>query len=137
MDAQVPPDSPVIGVDAIVEVLKAIADPTRFQILSAVSDDECAVGRLAELVGAHVAAVSQHLAKLRTAGLVTSRRDGTRIYYRAANSHVSGLLTEAGLLAGYVTGVIDPPPIGEPVAERSVARPSWVLRPGRLRPAQP
>jgi ArsR family transcriptional regulator, lead/cadmium/zinc/bismuth-responsive transcriptional repressor len=135
MDAQVPPDSPVIGVDAIVDVLKAIADPTRFQILSAVSDGECAVGRLAELVGAHVAAVSQHLARLRTAGLVTSRREGTHIYYRAANAHVSGLLTEAGLLAGYVTGVIDPPP-GSGPGDRPSAAASWELRPGRLRSAQ-
>lgn len=124
--------------DAIVDVLKAIADPTRFQILYAVSERECSVGELAELVGAHVAAVSQHLAKLRAAGLVSSRREGTRVFYRAANAHLPGVLQEAALLAGYVTGVVQPPPdddsgSGEaPVAER---RSAWLLRAGRLRPA--
>ena len=109
MDAQVPSGSPVVRVEAIVDVLKAIADPTRFQILHAVSRREHGVGQLAELVGAHVAAVSQHLAKLRAAGLVASRRDGTRIFYRAASPHVAAVLEEAGLLAGFVTGVIDVP----------------------------
>ncbi|PZG27129.1 transcriptional regulator [Spongiactinospora gelatinilytica] len=113
MVAQVPSESPVVSVDSVVEVLKAIADPIRFQILHAVSSQEYRVGQLAEKLGAHVAAVSQHLARLRAAGLVSSRRDGTRVYYRIANSHVGGLLAEAGLLTGYVTGVIeddDPPP---------------------------
>jgi DNA-binding transcriptional ArsR family regulator len=125
--AQVPDDSPVVTVDAIVDVLKAAADPTRFQILSAVSEAECGVGQLAELVGAHVASVSQHLAKLRTAGLVTTRRDGTRIYYRAVNAHVAGLLREAGLLTGYVTGVLDPPDVVDPEP-----RATWALHTGRL-----
>jgi len=40
---------------------------------------------------------------------VSSRREGTRIYYRAATSHVRNVLEEAGLVAGYLTGVIDPP----------------------------
>ncbi|MFB9962430.1 ArsR/SmtB family transcription factor [Sinosporangium siamense] len=136
MVAQVPSDDPVVSVDAIVDVLKAVADPTRFQILHAVSIEEYGVSQLAEKVGAHVAAVSQHLAKLRAAGLVLSRRDGTRIFYRAANSHVAGLLTEAGLLTGYVTGVIDSPGDGGTAAgARDAPRPQWVLTPGRLRPA--
>jgi ArsR family transcriptional regulator, lead/cadmium/zinc/bismuth-responsive transcriptional repressor len=138
MVAHIPSDSAVVSIDAIVDVLKAIADPTRFQILHEVSERECAVGQLAELVGAHVAAVSQHLAKLRAAGLVTARRDGTRIFYRAANSHVAGVLAEAGLLAGYVTGVIDPPSSGDAVPGGSTVqagRPAWVLHARRLRPA--
>ncbi|MEV5571716.1 metalloregulator ArsR/SmtB family transcription factor [Spirillospora sp. NPDC052269] len=113
MDAQDSGDSPVVRVEAIVEVLKAIADPTRFQILYAVSQREHGVGELAELIGVHVTAVSQHLAKLRGAGLVASRRDGTRIFYRAASPHVGPVLAEAGLLAGHLTGVIDPPDPGD------------------------
>lgn len=113
MEAQDSGDSPVVRVEAIVEVLKAIADPTRFQILYAVSQREHGVGELAELIGVHVAAVSQHLAKLRGTGLVASRRDGTRIFYRAASPHVGPVLAEAGLLAGHLTGVIDPPDSGD------------------------
>ncbi|MFJ2033032.1 ArsR/SmtB family transcription factor [Streptosporangium sp. NPDC087985] len=134
MVAQVLQGSPVVSVEEIVEVLKAIAEPTRFQILYAVSDHERKVSELAELVGAHVAAVSQHLAKLRAAGLVSSRRDGTRIFYRAANSHVAGLLAEAGMLTGYVTGVIDSPPEAEAASTvPEAARPAWLLHPGGLR----
>ncbi|GAA1923391.1 ArsR/SmtB family transcription factor [Streptantibioticus ferralitis] len=88
------------GVEEAVAVLKAVADPTRFRLLWALSQQELPVGKLAELVGAHVAAVSQHLAKLRTAGLVASRRDGTRIFYRISGEHVRGLLEEVVVVAG-------------------------------------
>lgn len=85
-----------------VAVLKAVADPTRFTVLWELTRGERPVGELAELTGAQVAAVSQHLARLRTAGLVTSRREGTRIYYRAAGEHVRALLEDAFLVAGAV-----------------------------------
>ncbi|MEV7189718.1 metalloregulator ArsR/SmtB family transcription factor [Kitasatospora sp. NPDC093102] len=80
-----------------VAVLKAVADPSRYRLLWALSRRELPVSELAQLLGAHVAATSQHLARLRAAGLVVSRREGTRIFYRAAD--VSGLLTEAALVA--------------------------------------
>ncbi|WJV50365.1 ArsR/SmtB family transcription factor [Streptomyces flavofungini] len=83
--------------DRAVAVLKAVADPSRYRLLWALSGQELPVSALAELLGAHVAATSQHLAKLRAAGLVSSRREGTRIYYRAAD--VRGLLDEAALVA--------------------------------------
>ncbi|MGG2464449.1 ArsR/SmtB family transcription factor [Streptomyces sp. RGM 3693] len=87
------------GAERAIAVLKAVADPTRYRLLWALSRQEFPVGSLAEMVGAHVAAVSQHLAKLRTAGLVVTRREGTRIYYRVAGPHVRGLLEEASLVA--------------------------------------
>ncbi|MFE6749746.1 ArsR/SmtB family transcription factor [Kitasatospora purpeofusca] len=80
-----------------VAVLKAVADPSRYRLLWALSRRELPVSELAQLLGAHVAATSQHLARLRAAGLVVSRREGTRIFYRAAD--VGGLLTEAALVA--------------------------------------
>ncbi|MFB7494979.1 ArsR/SmtB family transcription factor [Streptomyces sp. NPDC056161] len=82
-----------------VAVLKAVADPSRYRLLWALSERELPVSRLAELIGAHVAATSQHLAKLRSLGLVASRRDGTRIYYRAAGPRVRALLESAVLAA--------------------------------------
>ncbi|MDI3420367.1 ArsR/SmtB family transcription factor [Streptomyces luteolus] len=85
--------------DAAVVVLKAVADSTRFTVLWELTQGERAVGQLAELAGAQVAAVSQHLARLRTAGLVTSRRVGTHVYYRAAGEHVRALLEHAVLVA--------------------------------------
>ncbi|MFV2028426.1 ArsR/SmtB family transcription factor, partial [Micromonospora sp. LOL_028] len=47
------------------------------------------------MVGAAPTAVSQHLAKLRLAGLVRGRREGTFVYYSAADVHVRQLLAEA------------------------------------------
>ncbi|UKY47751.1 ArsR/SmtB family transcription factor [Streptomyces inhibens] len=84
--------------DRAVAVLKAVADPSRYRLLWALCGQELPVSALAELLGAHVAATSQHLAKLRAAGLVESRREGTRIYYRAG-ARVRGLMEEATLVA--------------------------------------
>lgn len=132
MSAQASSQSPVVRVDAIVSVLKAVADPTRFQILWAVAEDERSVGQLSELVAAHVAAVSQHLARLRAAGLVTSRRDGTRIFYRAANGQVRDLLENAGLLTGYVTGLVDPPETRRETAKATGPSPAGAVVPLRV-----
>ncbi|MFD4633114.1 ArsR/SmtB family transcription factor [Streptomyces sp. NPDC058284] len=92
------------GADRAVGVLKALADPSRYRLLWALSQNELPVSALAELLGAHVAATSQHLAKLRAAGLVTSRREGTRIYYRAADPQVRELLEGAMLVANATAG---------------------------------
>ncbi|KAB1915612.1 winged helix-turn-helix transcriptional regulator [Micromonospora sp. AMSO31t] len=72
-----------------------LADPTRIKILWALLHGESSVACLAELVGAVPTAVSQHLAKLRLAGLVQCRREGTFVYYSAADLHVRALLAEA------------------------------------------
>lgn len=74
---------------------RLLADPTRIKLLWALLQGESSVACLAELVGAPPTAVSQHLAKLRLAGLVDSRRQGTFVYYTAADEHVLRLLTQA------------------------------------------
>ncbi len=77
------------------ESFRLLADPTRIKILWALLQGESSVACLAELVGAAPTAVSQHLAKLRLAGLVHGRREGTFVYYSAADVHVQQLLAEA------------------------------------------
>jgi DNA-binding transcriptional ArsR family regulator len=77
------------------ETFRLLADPTRMKILWALLQGESSVACLAELVGAAPTAVSQHLAKLRLARLVTGRREGTFVYYSAADVHVRALLGEA------------------------------------------
>ncbi|GAA4535514.1 metalloregulator ArsR/SmtB family transcription factor [Pseudonocardia xishanensis] len=77
------------------DALRMLADPTRIKILWALLQGETSVACLAELVGAAPTAVSQHLAKLRLAGLVEGRREGTFVYYTAENARVRRLLTEA------------------------------------------
>ncbi|MEE2922859.1 helix-turn-helix transcriptional regulator [Hyphomonas sp.] len=66
------------------EVLKAMSSETRLKIMCALSDGEYPVHQLAEMTGQSHSAVSQHLAKLRAAGLVESRRDAQTIFYRCA-----------------------------------------------------
>ncbi|MBE9500037.1 MULTISPECIES: ArsR/SmtB family transcription factor [Streptomyces] len=58
-----------------------LASPSRVHIVWALSQGECDVSHLAERVGGTLPAVSQHLAKLKLAGLVRSRREGRRQVY--------------------------------------------------------
>ncbi|TCN40760.1 DNA-binding transcriptional ArsR family regulator [Kribbella orskensis] len=72
-----------------------LSDPTRVRLLWALLDGEMAVNELAEAVGKSQAAVSQHLAKLRMARLVRTRKQGNQVFYRIENSHASQLVQDA------------------------------------------
>ena len=72
-----------------------LADATRVQVLWALVDREMSVTEIAEHVGKPGPSVSQHLAKLRMARLVRSRRAGTTIYYSLENEHVRQLVLDA------------------------------------------
>jgi DNA-binding transcriptional ArsR family regulator len=87
--------------EAAANMLKLLADATRLRIVWALLHGEHSVNELAEHVDARPAAVSQHLAKLRLAGLVGTRRDGNRIYYMAENEHVERVASEALLQADH------------------------------------
>jgi DNA-binding transcriptional ArsR family regulator len=111
VQTQIPGDSGS-AFDPSLALLKALADPTRLRLVWALAREELPVSRLAELAGAQVAAVSQHLARLREAGVVASRRDGTRIFYRLAGEQVARLLEEVVLTASrleYGPADADPP----------------------------
>ncbi|MCY7400480.1 MAG: metalloregulator ArsR/SmtB family transcription factor [Nocardioides sp.] len=82
-------------VSVVVEVFGMLADATRVRLLWALRDGEMTVSELAETVGKPAASVSQHLAKLRLARLVHTRRQGTHVYYRVENTHVMRLVTDA------------------------------------------
>jgi DNA-binding transcriptional ArsR family regulator len=89
-------------VDAAVESFRMLADPTRLRLLWLLCGAEYDVSELAQAVDAARPAVSQHLAKLRIAGLVATRRDGRRAVYRARGGHVRRLLAESLEAAGHV-----------------------------------
>ncbi len=72
-----------------------LADGTRVQLLWALVDRELSVTELADHVGKPAPSVSQHLAKLRMARLVRTRREGTTIFYSIENEHVKQLVTDA------------------------------------------
>ena len=80
-----------------------LADATRIQVLWALTGEELPVNELATRVGKPAPSVSQHLAKLRLAQLVSTRREGNRIFYSAMNGHVLRLVTEALFHADHVT----------------------------------
>ena len=67
---------------------RALADPKRLCVLESLAGGEVSVSELSSLVGCQVPNMSQHLAVLRAAGLVTSRRDGSTVYYRLADPRV-------------------------------------------------
>ncbi|BBY24795.1 putative transcriptional regulator, ArsR family protein [Mycobacterium stomatepiae] len=82
-------------VSLIVEVFRMLADHTRIRVLWALTEGESSVNDLAEKVDKPAPSVSQHLAKLRMARLVRTRRSGTTIFYSLENEHVRQLVTDA------------------------------------------
>ncbi|MFG1932964.1 ArsR/SmtB family transcription factor [Mycobacterium sp. NPDC048908] len=88
----------------VVEVFRMLSDSTRVQLLWALADRELSVNELAERVGKPGPSVSQHLAKLRMARLVRTRREGTQVFYRLENDHVRQLLTDAVHNAEHAAG---------------------------------
>ena len=67
---------------------RAMADAKRLCVLESLSDGELSVSQLSSRVRCQVPNMSQHLAVLRSAGLVATRRDGTTVYYRLADPRV-------------------------------------------------
>jgi DNA-binding transcriptional ArsR family regulator len=82
-------------VELAVEIFKMLADPTRIRIVLALRDGELSVNTLANVVKKLPAAVSQHLAKLRLARMVTTRHEANRVFYRLANEHAQQLVAGA------------------------------------------
>lgn len=75
-------------------MLRMLADGTRLRLMWLLASGEYDVTALTEVVGVARPAVSQHLGKLRLAGLVTMRREGRRAVYTATGGHVRRLVIE-------------------------------------------
>ena len=86
----------------VVEVFKALADPTRARILYALTEQSLCVRDLAILSGVSESAVSHQLRVLRDKRLVKARREGTVIYYSLDDHHVGALFREAAFHADHV-----------------------------------
>jgi DNA-binding transcriptional ArsR family regulator len=82
-------------VEAAAAAFRLLGDRTRLRLMWVLGDCEHDVTSLTEAVGAARPAVSQHLARLRQAGLVDTRKVGQRVLYRARDSHVRNLIAEA------------------------------------------
>lgn len=105
LDGSPPPEEQV---DLAVEVFRMLSDATRFRLLWALRNSELSVNELAVAVGRSPAGVSQHLAKLRMARLVRTRKNGTQVIYRIENSHVRQLVEDAAFHVEHATSAAVP-----------------------------
>lgn len=85
--------------DALASVAKVLGSGRRAEIVDVLAQGERAVDEIAQEIGQSVANTSQHLQHLLRSGLVHSRRDGTRIYYRLSGPAVSQLWAAVRLVA--------------------------------------
>lgn len=81
-------------------IFKALMHPVRLQILDLLRNDEQCVCHLEAQLGQRQAYVSQQLAILRKAGLISDRRDGLNSYYRITQPEVLTMLDTAQALVG-------------------------------------
>jgi ArsR family transcriptional regulator len=74
--------------DRSAAVAKALADAKRLCVVERLAEGERSVSELSRDVGCQVPNMSQHLAVLRSAGIVASRREGSTVFYRLADPSV-------------------------------------------------
>ena len=92
--------------DAFAEAAKALANGRRAEIIDVLAQGERSVEEMAAELGQSVANTSHHLRALARAGLVRTRRDGTRIYYDLASDHVVELWSAMRKVAAeHVAGI--------------------------------
>ncbi len=72
--------------------LKAMSHPLRLKILCTLGDEEVSVQEIVEHVGTSQSNISQHLAILRDKGILASRKDANRVYYRVSDSRTLKLI---------------------------------------------
>ena len=74
------------------EIFKQLSDSSRIRIFWLLCHCEECVTNISALVGMSSPAVSHHLKQLRASGLITNRRDGKEVYYKAADTKQADLL---------------------------------------------
>jgi ArsR family transcriptional regulator len=89
-------------VETAARALKAISHPLRLQILCVVGDQEVCVQDIVEAVGTSQSNISQHLAILRDKGVLQTRKDANRVFYRVADQRTLQLI---GLMREVFCGV--------------------------------
>lgn len=79
-------------VETAARALKAISHPLRLKILCVVGDQEVCVQNIVDSVGTSQSNISQHLAILRDKGVLTTRKDANRVFYRVADQRTLQLI---------------------------------------------
>jgi ArsR family transcriptional regulator len=73
--------------------LKAIAHPLRLKILCVIGDEEACVQQIVDAVGTSQSNISQHLAILREKGVLQTRKDANRVFYRVTDPRTLQLVS--------------------------------------------
>nr|WP_104820648.1 metalloregulator ArsR/SmtB family transcription factor [Kitasatospora sp. MMS16-BH015] len=89
-------------------MLALLADRTRLALVERLGQGEADVATLTEAAGAARPSVSQHLAKLRLAGLVSTRKEGRRVVYALRHGHLRRLVDEVLNAADHQIGSLPP-----------------------------
>jgi len=76
----------------VAEVLKAVGHPVRLQIVELLETREMCVGDIVTALGGKQAITSQQLNMMKDKGVLSCRRNGTKVYYRIENKNVIRLL---------------------------------------------
>ncbi|HHI77419.1 MAG TPA: ArsR family transcriptional regulator [Gammaproteobacteria bacterium] len=79
-------------IDRASRALKAMSHPLRLKILCTLGDQEVSVQEIVERVGTSQSNISQHLAILRDKGILTSRKDANRVFYRVSDNRTLKLI---------------------------------------------
>ncbi|MGD8526293.1 MAG: metalloregulator ArsR/SmtB family transcription factor [Thioalkalispiraceae bacterium] len=79
-------------IDRASRSLKAMSHPLRLKILCTLGDQEISVQDIVEHVGTSQSNISQHLAILRDKGILDSRKDANRVYYRVGDARTLRLI---------------------------------------------
>lgn len=91
-------------IEMAARALKAIAHPLRLKILCVLGDQEACVQEIVEAVGTSQSNISQHLAILREKGVLLTRKDANRVYYRVGDQRTLQLVV---MMRGIFCGVED------------------------------
>ncbi|MEL1134777.1 metalloregulator ArsR/SmtB family transcription factor [Desulfitobacterium sp. THU1] len=85
----------LVKYEEVAEILKALAHPIRLCIVNGIlGSGECNVTHMQGCLDVPQSTISQHLQKLRTAGIVESKRNGLEVYYTIKNEKVAKLIDE-------------------------------------------
>jgi len=80
-------------IDRASRSLKAMSHPLRLKILCTLGDQEVSVQEIVERVGTSQSNISQHLAILRDKGILSSRKDANRVFYKVVDSRTLQLIS--------------------------------------------
>src|SRR5512136_224703 len=75
----------------LAEIFSALSDPSRIRIISALTEGEMNVGKLAEMVGISESAISHHMRGLRQLRIVRARKEGRQVFYALEDQHIADL----------------------------------------------